>query len=421
MSARFLFFTLPAGCLLGLFIGIGAVVAGNPPDTPPPVGLFDEASPPPKTAPATKPAKPETTTTVKPQPAVPVVSAEPAVETEEDPIVEELKLFDFDIEVQALQELNQQFSKRKFAQELKIKRAIYPPALPADIVEIKIETRINEILGKKFPNSHYAEIRREAEEKYKLYPLKSVVTIEANSRGKKATFTGVLDFVTPEWVKVQAPIAKRDVLEQYLPHLYRAEHEIAVKHYISKATRDYNMKKSIYETKLRKKISAYYWATYGYMRRKKQWVPKIDIFNALYEKAYTQRLDKIREEVRRKVYTENGYAYNDKLAKWEKAAPVVAEPEVKESILDQMQGFLQDTVNKAIGGATQKDQDAPPEDKKTAPEPTPDGGLGPKEQPTPKTAPPIPAASMPAPPKAGTAPTAPPARGDVSDLFDEDD
>ena len=106
-------------------------------------------------------------------------------------------------------------------------------------------------------------------------------------------------------------IAKRDVLDRYVPLLWRAEHERAVNRYIRINTKNFNEDRQLFEKMEKARIDKVIWRKYGYikLRNATRWTPALEFFLKRYAKARQAHYDEHVGTVREAVYTENEWVY----------------------------------------------------------------------------------------------------------------
>lgn len=273
-----------------------------------------------------------------------------------DPLA--MKPFDFDIEVRTIKELEKQVSAQEFARTLRVRGGVFPPRLPAELVQTKIAERITYLVQQAYPDSEYDKIERDAEKEYAMYPVNSKVAIGARQRGRKAVVEGTLMNIHPERIQVGTVwIAKPDIDEEFLPHLYRGEHEKAVQRYIANHKQRFDSRKADFRARKQKEITGRAWRFYGYMRIGGKPTPAIDVFNEKYRKHTAAVEAKIRRGIQTEVYGAQGWIYNAEIRKWVHKEPEVIADAATDgaaaagdaSALDAVRNML-DKIGDAVGG-----------------------------------------------------------------------
>ena len=244
----------------------------------------------------------------------------------------DLKRFEFDIEVEALKVLNTEFSAYTFAKTLKIDEPLYPAKLTPEQVTLKIEDELQRLIKKKFPQTRYEEIKEEAEKKYTMYQVGSHVSIERQYGGQLLKVSGLLEVVSNDLIKISGmPISTVDIAKDDLARLHWTEHEAAVEKYVRSKTHAFDEKRKEFARSERARIARRLWQEAGYRRLRKsgRWVSVMDVFLHQYKKRRGKRLKLLREEIRKEIYSKNGFIFDEAKGGWIPKAVLVAEAEAE--------------------------------------------------------------------------------------------
>ncbi len=264
----------------------------------------------------------------------------------------ELRRFEFDIEYLALKAVNREINATEFAKNLNLADSLYPPRLSPDQVKRKIEKDLQELVDKKFPDSRYQVIKREAEEKYSMYNVNEHIKIERQYAGQLMEVEGRLEVVSIDLVKISGlPIPKRDIPKQYLARLFWSDHEDAIRKYVRQQTRSFEEKRDDFRKKARGKLSRRIWTDAGYRKNKKtsRWVPIMSVFHHQYEKIRGKILERVREEMREQVYRDNRYVLVPEKGGWVLESDLILEvdeeEEGKAAFLGRVKDFFKTAPN----------------------------------------------------------------------------
>jgi hypothetical protein len=284
-----------------------------------------------------------------------------------DENAEELKRYDYEIEVAALRVFNDQFGPAKFVKDKWPDKEynLHPPRLPEDQVEAKIEAEVARIVELKYPESRLDEIKDDAEIKFKMYKIDTIVTLEFTYQEKTRLLVDRLEAITNEHVKMGlTTIYKEDVMKEYLPKLYRVEHEEAVRKYIRNENRKFTQAKTAYTAKVRAVIAKRYWSRYNYFSSGDQRIARSKAIGDKYEAKRKELFDQLRTEQTEEVRKSKGWSFDTTMARWVPPAPEVTGDPVQEDSLDQLKDQLKGLLPPPEPGAT------------PAPTPAPDAGAG---------------------------------------------
>ena len=259
----------------------------------------------------------------------------------------DLNYFEFDIEVEAMKQLNEKFNAYEFAKTLKISEPLFPPKLTPEQVNLKIEDTLQKILKKNYPKSRYEEFQREAEEKYTMYQVGQQVSIRRQYGGQQLKVSGLLEVVTNEIIKISGtPISPVDIDRDDLARLYLSDHETAIAKYVRTKTHIFDEAKKQFIESEKKKIARRIWRAAGYRKSKRsgRWVSVMDVFLHQYEKSRKKKLELLRKEARKTIYQKNGYVFVEAKGGWIPGEVLMAEKEAEQirnmSFVDRMKGFF---------------------------------------------------------------------------------
>jgi hypothetical protein len=280
----------------------------------------------------------------------------------------ELSRYAYDIEIQALTLLEANLNVDLFAEQLKLETPIFPTELTQEQVKSKIEEELRMRVEEKFPRSRYDEIKREAEEKYKMYKIGDQVSISRQYGGQQIEVTGLLEVVSPAIVKISGlPVPKIDIDEKDHAQLYWTEHEEAIQKYVRNKTRTFEEERDKFQKQQEKLLARKIWAESGYRRVKKSkgWVPLSEIFFQRYEKERQKKLNQLREEIKEKIYREHEYVYVEEKGGWlpEKVLAVeIAKEKAKEEggLLGGFKGFFKKKTETAKAATAEEVADDQP-------------------------------------------------------------
>jgi hypothetical protein len=260
-----------------------------------------------------------------------------------DENAEELKRFDYEIEVAALRAYNEHFGPAKFINDNWPDKEynLHPPRLPEDQVEAKVEAEVSRIVELKYPESRLDEIKDEAEVKFKMYKIGTIVTLEFTHQEKTRMLVDRLEAITNEHVKVGlTTIYKEDVIKEYLPKLYRVEHEEAVRKYIRNENRKFTQAKTAYTNKVRAVIAKRYWSRYNYFSSGEQRIARSKAIGDKYEAKRKEMMEQLRTEKTEEIRQSKGWTFDTAMARWVPPAPEIIEEAVQTDSLDQLKDQL---------------------------------------------------------------------------------
>ncbi len=354
---------------------------------------------------------------------IPESSAAPTIFDYSD----ELKRYDFDIEVQTIKAVNQLLKPNDYAISIKLNPPIYPPVLTVDQVKLKIAEEIQALINQHFPDATYEKIKNDADEKFKMYKVGETVTIQRHYANQLLEVKGLLEVVSNDIIKISSiPIPKRDIARDDLARLFLADHEDAVRIYVQREVHKFEEKRKEYIEKAQDALTNKVWTKAGYLynRRTNKWVPVMDIFNYQYSKAREKEMRRVRQEIREKVYKQNNYVNIPERGGWipqqvldmEVAAKNVSEEAKDTTFLAKFKAFINKKTEAEGKPLTTNAEETSGTDEPENPDLWLETDI-PSDKPAASN-------SSPTPPSAGDTkpPATPPAPvGNPSDLFDESD
>ncbi len=259
-------------------------------------------------------------------------ATETAVQLPQLDYSDELKRYEFEIEVRAFQALKEELDAHKYAESLKITGPIHPAVMTQDQVRLQIADELKRIVEEQFPNSRYTEIKNEAEQLYKMYKVGERITIKRHYGGQQLEVDGLLEVISTDLVKISSlPVPKVDIAKDDLARIFWAEHEDAIQKYIRKQTRIFEENRKTFSEKQKNLISNKLWLENGYVRNKKtrRWVPIQDVFMNKYEREKDSKLNSLRTEIRKEVYQENNFVHVPERGGWIRESDLVVETTVE--------------------------------------------------------------------------------------------
>jgi hypothetical protein len=336
---------------------------------------------------------------------------------------DELKSFDYDIEVKTIQAVNQALTPRKFAEQMKQLRfefPVLPPKRTDDEVKELITIEVERLVDEKYPRSRFDEIVAEAQRRYVLYKVGDKVTIKARLRNPEyREFTGVIRLITLDNIKLgDLIIAVNDIAPVDLPHFDLRARSKAVEDFVQLNQRRYREARETYMAEKRAELTALIYSQSGYLQVKQKWLPAKLVFESLYKLERKRLFDQLRPEIAVSVYKENQFAFDEEKKAWvklstgETAVAAGGIPGAPTTELTVVEAALRGIVGELYGGETPAAAVVPEKAPAAPTTPTPESLFGPAPAvaPSPAPAPEVPPTPAPA-----------PKGGKVDDLYDEAD
>jgi len=330
---------------------------------------------------------------------------------------DELKSFDYDIEVKTIQAVNQVLTPKKFAEQmtqLKFEFPVLPPKRTDEEVKELITIEVERLVDEKYPRSRFDEIVTEAQRKFVIYRVGDKVTIKARSRNPEfREMTGTIRLITLENVKLgDEVLAMSDIAPADLPHFDLRVRASAVENYVQLNQRRYREARETYMVEKRAELTALIYSQSGYLQVKQKWLPAKLVFESLYKQERKRLFDQLRPAIAVSIYKENQYTFDEEKKAWVKPVldtPIAAGgvPGAPTTELAAVEAELRSIVGQIYGGDGSTPATAPEKPAVPGVE-TPESlfGPGPAKAPAPAPTP---------------APAAAPTGGDVRDLYDEAD
>ncbi len=262
---------------------------------------------------------------------------------------DKLKALEYDINSQAVQKVNKAVTPDFIIAKYKIKTPILPPRLDKSQVEALVSKEVELRVEGEFPKSRYKEIEKNAKEKYRMYKIGDLVTLRVMDarRGVTISVTKHIRKITSKGVMMgDVFYIFQDINPSEYPHFFKTKHNKAVEREIQMQTNLYKRQRKEYEDKVFRKLAPKIWRDEGYIYRpsKREWVPREEVFNYLYQKHWIEKYEEVRKDIEILVLEQNGFTWNEALQQWEVRGAeeeTVAEEQPKKTISKSLSNWSQ--------------------------------------------------------------------------------
>ncbi len=244
---------------------------------------------------------------------------------------DKLLSYEFEIEKLTLQEVNKRVKPEDIAAKYKLRTPIVPPRLDKSQVEALIAKEVEAAVELRHPHSHFQQIEVDAKERFRMYKVGEKVLLRVRDQ-RRSVWTKTYETIrqiTPKGVRMGDQFfIFRDIHSAEYPHFFREQHDKAIEREIAANTARYKRVRAEYEKQAFRRLSRRIWRSEGYVYRRsnRKWVPREEVFNFLYQRAWKKAYDEVRSDIENTVKTNAGLAWNEHLGRWED--PTQEEPAV---------------------------------------------------------------------------------------------
>lgn len=262
-----------------------------------------------------------------------------------------LRMFEYEIQAETLKRVNKAVDTEQLAKEIGLRPPVMPPTLSREQVKAKVDEEVAAAVERRFPAAYFEQIKRDAVQKHRMYPLNETITIRALDRnGQYAEVTGALRDVQDAGIRIADRwINKEDIANRDQVHFFRAEHNLAVEAYNNAQTRLYESKR---ETENAKQLKALEWGIYrryGYVQvrgqgNRRNWIPVSSYYLSRLEKKRQELYDELYGTQEYRIMQREGWKWDDETSTWLSKTAATANPEMtpaeEGSILDKFKRFI---------------------------------------------------------------------------------